>query len=122
LSYVVDALDELAKSKSLTPFVQEKLETILVTSLVSIKSIDPELEKLQGTPRNTLCRILKYIRVNGIAKSGIGPNQDKVLADLATSYLKRIEPMLREISQDSIIPFYECNELFGIEKEYKVLK
>ena len=92
------------------------------TSLVGIRSINPDIDNLQGTPINTLCRIIKYNRKNGIAENGIGQSQDKVLTQFATSYLESVEPSLREISQISSIPFHECNDLFGIEKEYKVLK
>ena len=72
LSYVVDALDELKKSESAKPVVLDKLETILVASLVSLRTTNPEIENLQGTPINTLCRIIKYDRDIGIAKNGIG--------------------------------------------------
>ena len=122
LSYVMDAIEELQKSKPVNPIVLEKLEIILVASLVSIKSINPEISKLQGTPLNTLCRIINYNDKKGILKKGMGPNQNKELTELATSYLKRIEPLLREIANNSCIPFYECNDHFGIEKEYKILK
>jgi len=122
LSYVIDALEELRKSESIDPVVQEKLEIILVTSIVGIRSINPGIDNLQGTPKNTLCRIIRYIRESGIAENGMGPNQDKVLAELATSYLKKVEPVLQEISQNSAIPYHECNDLFGIEKKYNVLK
>ena len=122
LSYIVDALEELKKSETKEPIIQDKLETILVVSLITLRATNPDIENLQGTPKNTLCRIIKYNREVGIAKTGIGKSHDKEVAKLAVSYLKVIEPALREISEKSAIPFHECNDLFGIKKKYKILK
>lgn len=122
LGYVVDALAEVNKSESVEPNIKEKLEYILVSSLVTLRAINPDLATLQGTPKNTLCRIIKYNRNVEIATNGIGKYQDKELPKMAVSYLKSIEPELRAISENSAIPFFECNDLFGIKKKYKILK
>lgn len=58
LSYVVDALAEVNKSDSVEPIIKKKLETILVSSLVTLRAINLDLATLQGTPKNTLCRII----------------------------------------------------------------
>ena len=122
LTYIVDALEELKKSESAEPVVQDKLETILVTSLAEIRAINPNIENLEGTPTSTLCRIIKYSHEYAIAENGIGKYQDKNLPQLATSYLEAVEPTLREITQKTTLPIQECNEVFGVEKEYKVFK
>ena len=105
MSYVIDALEELKKSESIDSIIQEKLETIIVSSLVTLRAINPELANLQGTPKNTLCRIIKYNRDFEIAKSGIGRYQDKEILIMIITYLNNIEPELREISENSSIPF-----------------
>lgn len=122
LSYVIDALDELKKFEAIDPIIQEKLETILVSSLVTLRARNPDLTDLQGTPKNTLCRIIKYNRDVEIAKNGIGRYQDADIPKMVNSYLNKIKPELREIAENSSISFFECNELFGITNKYKILK
>ncbi len=120
LGYVVDALNELNQSGSSSLVILDKLETILVSSLVSLRAINPHLSTLEGTPKNTLCRIIEYNKKNGIANNGIGKYQDKELPKIAITYLSEIKPKLRELTVKSAIPLFECNKLFGIKKKYKI--
>jgi len=116
LSYVIDALEETVPPKPEDSIIIEKLETILVTSLVKLRVMNPDLSVLQGTPKNTLCRIIKYSQSVEIAKNGIGKYRDKEVAKQAVSYLTVLEPKLQELSENPAIPLFECINLFGSVK------
>ena len=96
LNDVIDTLEHLESFNFNDPIMKEKLEIMLVKQLVLVRSIKPNISKLQGTPLKALCRTIAYKRRNGIGMSGLGKYKDKKLANLATEYLDSIEGDLIE--------------------------
>ena len=96
LSYLLDALEYLDNRIADDPILREKLETALVSNLITVNMIKPKMSDLQGTPLSSLCRVIAYKRKHSIGANGLGKYKDKKMAQIVLKYLEGIEPELRD--------------------------
>lgn len=117
LEQILDALDVLQQPQKENQAVKEKLETILATKLLEISTKSINIDNLQGTPANVLCRILQYQKTNEIGNNKTAESKVRKIMELMPEYLMHLEKSLHSKSANSTTPYHYCNAYFGLEEK-----
>ena len=110
LSYTLDALESLENHNgSNTSILREKLEISLISNLLIVMKVKPQLSDLQGEPLSALCKAVTYTKKQkGLSVTSKGEDKPNLIAKLADDYLKSIEVELKQYTKPLILRRH-CN-------------
>ncbi len=109
LEHVVEALELLDPTEQRDKAVRERLDLAVARNLLDLSTKSIDIDDLQESPINVLCRILHYHKSYSIGGEDSGNAETNTIMELLPEYLTYLEKTLRKKVDDSTTPYYHCD-------------
>jgi len=91
LKPLVEVAEYLYTNATVDKPIVKKVEVMIYGKVISVKTLQPELTKLNGASLKGLCAVVAFSRNTNFGKS----INDAQITQLVTNYLNSIEPILK---------------------------